>query len=93
MGHISIRGYEPRHLSYSTISAYRMCGAKFFFQKVLQLEERPGLAALGGNAIHAATEQVDRLILEHGIEILDAPASAAVDTRSEVVATRDETGF
>jgi hypothetical protein len=56
---ISINGYEPAHLSFSTISGWRMCGKKFEFSKVLRLEEKPGLAAIGGNAVHKATEEYD----------------------------------
>ena len=59
MSRISIEGYEPRHLSHSTVSSYRMCGKKFQLQKIFQLEEKPGLAALGGNAVHTATELFD----------------------------------
>jgi hypothetical protein len=56
---ISIQGYEPAHISFSTINGYRGCGNRFRLQKVLRLEERPGLAAIGGNAVHTATEQYD----------------------------------
>lgn len=59
MGRILVGDYEPKHLSYSTVSGYRMCGKKFFLTKVLRLEEKPGLAALGGNAVHTATEKLD----------------------------------
>lgn len=60
MGKIQVDGYEPAHLSYSTVSSYRMCAKKFQLQKILRLEERPGLAAIGGNAVHTATEILDR---------------------------------
>lgn len=59
MTRISINGYEPAHLSFSTISGWRMCGKKFEFTKILRLEEKPGLAAIGGNAVHTATEAYD----------------------------------
>ena len=59
MGMVSVDGYEPRHLSHSTVSGYRMCGKKFQLAKVFRLEEKPGLAALGGNAVHSATERID----------------------------------
>lgn len=68
---IEIAGYKPQHLSYSTVSGYRMCGAKFGFEKVMGLEQRPGLAALGGNAVHTATEALDMLILSQGWETLE----------------------
>ena len=53
---ISIAGYEPAHLSYSTVDGYRSCGKRFEFQKVLQLEQKPGVAAVGGSAFHRAVE-------------------------------------
>lgn len=56
---ISVDGYEPGHLSYSTIDGYRTCGIRFRLQKVIGVEQRPGLAALGGNAVHTATEWLD----------------------------------
>ena len=59
MARISIESYEPPHLSYSTISSFRMCPKKFELTKVLRLEEKPGLAAIGGNAVHVATEAYD----------------------------------
>ena len=57
---ISINGYEPEHLSYSTIDGYRTCGKRHELQKVIGVEQRPGLAALGGNAVHTATEWYDQ---------------------------------
>ena len=64
-------GWEPRHLSFSTLSGYRDCGKRTFFQKVKGLEQRPGLAALAGNALHSASEEIDALIQKHGWGILD----------------------
>ena len=59
---VKVKGslYEPAWLSYSTVNTYRMCGRKFLFSKVMRLEGVPGLAAIGGNAVHAATERLDR---------------------------------
>jgi hypothetical protein len=59
MNRISIQGFEPAHLSFSTVNGYRGCGKRFELQKVLRLEEKPGLAAIGGNAVHSATEDYD----------------------------------
>lgn len=56
---ISVDGYEPDHLSYSTVDGYKTCGKRFELQKVIGVEQRPGLAALGGNAVHTATEWYD----------------------------------
>ena len=60
MGRISIDGYEPAHLSYSTVNGYRDCGKRFYFQKIARLEQLPGFAAIGGNAVHSATELLDK---------------------------------
>ncbi len=59
MSLIDIDGYTPKHLSYSTVSGYRDCGERFRLQKVLRVEQKPGLAAIGGNAVHCATEAID----------------------------------
>lgn len=59
MGKISVDGYEPQHLSYSTMNTYRKCGKQLQLEKILRLEQRPGLAAIGGNAVHRASELLD----------------------------------
>lgn len=69
--HIDVLGYRPTHLSYSTISSFRMCGAKFYFGKIAGLEERPGLAAIAGNAVHRVTEDLDRLVFAQGWDALE----------------------
>ena len=74
MGHIKVGSYEPQHLSFSTVSGYRMCGKKFQLEKVFRLEQRPGLAALGGNAVHVASQTIDELIWAEGWEALEAEA-------------------
>jgi hypothetical protein len=67
--------WNPPHISYSTIDGYRTCGLRTYLQKVIRIEQRPGLAGLGGNAVHAATEAVDHLIWDQGWSALDsAPA-------------------
>lgn len=52
-------GYEPAHLSFSTLNSYRMCGEQMRLQKIDKAEQRPGLAGIGGNAVHAGTEYLD----------------------------------
>lgn len=59
MGFVTFENYEPAHLSYSTIDGYRSCGQRFYLQKVAMVEQKPGLAGLGGNAVHTATEWYD----------------------------------
>lgn len=93
MGQISVDGWEPRHLSFSTLSTYRMCSTKLYLQKVLQLDEKPSLAAIGGNAVHSATEAIDRLILEQGLDALRPVVRSKSDNHSEPIPTREETGF
>ena len=67
MGRVQFEDYQPAHLSYSTVNSYRMCGRMFLFQKVMKLEQLPGLAAIGGNAVHTVTEQLDReFFSQHG---------------------------
>lgn len=60
--------YQPAHLSFSTLDGYRSCGTRFLLQKVLQVEQVPGLAGIGGNAVHSSTEEYDELYPgdEHG---------------------------
>lgn len=82
MGFISCEGWEPKHLSFSTLNSWRMCGRQTLFQKVMGLEQHPGLAALGGNAVHEATQVVDELIWEHGFEGLTETSVATLDTHT-----------
>lgn len=56
---ISYQNWEPPHVSHSTIDGYATCGMRTKLQKVLQIEQRPGLASTGGNAVHTATEEYD----------------------------------
>ena len=60
MGRVQFEDYQPAHLSYSTVNSYRMCPKQFLFVKVKKLEQLPGLAAIGGNAVHQVTEALDR---------------------------------
>ena len=60
MGRVKFEDYQPQHLSYSTVNSYRMCPKQLYFTKVKRLEQLPGLAAIGGNAVHALSEQLDR---------------------------------
>jgi hypothetical protein len=57
---IDHEGWNPPHVSHSTIDGYATCGMRTKLQKVLHKEQRPGLAATGGNAVHTATELSDR---------------------------------
>lgn len=59
MTRISVAGYEPAHLSWSTFDGYRSCGERFKLQKVLQKEQRPNWSAIGGSAIHSVIEDIE----------------------------------
>lgn len=59
MSFISIDGWEPRSLSYSTVAGYRNCAKQIQLERVLRLEAIPGLALCGGGAVHGATEDLD----------------------------------
>lgn len=50
------------HLSWSTVEAMSSCGKKYELRKVIGVEERPSFAAIGGSAVHAASEDVERLL-------------------------------
>ena len=82
---ISVQGYEPAHLSYSTIDGYRSCGMRFRLQKVIGVEQRPGLAALGGNAVHTATEwhDMDSIPSATAAELFTAAWNEEVKKRRE----------
>lgn len=82
MSFLSIAGYEPQHLSFSTLNSYRMCGAMTYFQKVAGLEQHPGFAAIGGNAVHEASEAVERIIMKGGYEALDQTSASVLDTHT-----------
>lgn len=56
----------PRWLSYSQVSTYNHCGEQFRLQRLMGAPDRPGWALPGGSAVHAATEEYDRVMHEHG---------------------------
>lgn len=47
------------HLSYSAVSTYSDCGEKFRLRKTLDIPRVPSWAAMGGSAVHKATEILD----------------------------------
>lgn len=65
----NFEGYAPAHLSHSTVSGYRDCGLRFKLQKIIRAEQRPGLAGLGGNAVHTTTEWYDKGDLEPNADL------------------------
>ena len=83
MTRLSFEGWEPPHLSYSTVSGYRDCGMRTKLQKVLKIEQRPGLAACGGNAVHTATELYDQGEGTDPAELFALGWAAAVEKNKE----------
>lgn len=92
MTFIEIDSYKPKHLSHSSVSGYRDCGARFRLQKILQTEQRPGLAGIGGNAVHSATEwyDLDALGAPLGAVDLSSPQAAFKDAWDAEIAKRSE---
>lgn len=85
---IDIQGYRPKHLSYSSIDGYKTCGKRFELQKIIGVEQRPGLAALGGNAVHTATEWHD--LDTHAGQELDARELFKMAWNEEVANRREQ---
>ena len=56
---ISIGGYEPKHLSWSTYDSYSSCGERQRLQKVLMLEQRPNWGSVGGTGVHDSVEVIE----------------------------------
>lgn len=48
------------HVSYSSFSQWQECGKRYQLQKILNLPEKPAWWNIGGHAVHAATEVLDR---------------------------------
>lgn len=67
-------GSLPPHVSWSSFEAWLSCGKRYQLQKIIRVEQRPGWAAIGGSAVHAATEHLD--LAEWEASRQDARASA-----------------
>lgn len=65
MTRISIEGYEPKHLSWSTFDSYNSCGERQRLQKVLMLEQKPNWGSVGGTALHDCVETIE----QHGPDL------------------------
>lgn len=63
---ILVNGYAlPAHLSHSALTTFLSCGHKYYLSRVVNEPEIPAWWFIGGNAIHTATENFDRLYPEH----------------------------
>lgn len=54
----------PGHLSYSQMSTYLRCGEQYRLERLLRAPQAPAWALVGGSAVHTATEEWDRALLE-----------------------------
>jgi hypothetical protein len=60
---VSINGYElPSHVSYSSLSTWLDCGWKYYLSRIVNEDETPAWYLVGGSALHAATEDYDRIL-------------------------------
>lgn len=50
----------PAHVSYSQLSSWVRCGKAYELERVLHVPSSPTWAQVAGNAVHTATEQMDR---------------------------------
>lgn len=88
----------PPWLSHSQCSSLigESCPASYWFERVLGKPSIPGWAALGGSALHAASEDWDRLLLETGEANTDPSALAGMFGMSfdiEIQKTKDHTPY
>jgi len=80
---------EIRHLSHSAISAVASCGEKFRLERVVKVPRTPSWALVGGSAVHAATETLDKQ--DFGLPV-DGPVSFAEAFEAEIKARAQESG-
>ncbi len=53
----------PDFLSHSQLQTLKDCGEKYRLKYIERAQPQPSAAAIGGTAIHAATDAIDRMIL------------------------------
>lgn len=73
----------PAHLSHSQASALigESCPAQYWFERVLGKPSVPGWAALGGSALHTASEDWDHAVLQGLVEVDSAALHAMFGKR------------
>lgn len=49
----------PAHRSYSQVTSWKTCSEQYWLGRVEKRPQRPGWGAVGGKAVHAATEAID----------------------------------
>ena len=58
---IHLAGYESHMWSFSRYTSYLRCGKGYELSRIIKAPQLPSWYAIGGNAVHGGTEQVDRL--------------------------------
>jgi hypothetical protein len=59
---VKIDGWEmPAHVSYSALTTWLDCGYKYVLSRGAKIPEKPSWWFIGGNTVHDATEQLDRV--------------------------------
>ena len=85
---------DIRHLSHSAISDIASCGEKFRLRRIVKVPTAPSWALIGGSAVHAATEALDKM--DFGMPV-DGPTNfveafeAEIDRRVEETDTDPKT--
>lgn len=60
---VSIGGEKlPSHVSYSSLTTWLDCGWKYYLSRIVNEDETPAWYLIGGSALHAATEEYDRIL-------------------------------
>jgi CRISPR/Cas system-associated exonuclease Cas4 (RecB family) len=49
----------PAHRSYSQVTGWKTCSEQYWLSRVDKVPNRPGWGAVGGKAVHTATEMID----------------------------------
>lgn len=58
---LKINGFDlPAHISYSALDTYISCGQRYYLSRIEKVAEQPAWWFVAGNAVHSATEEIDR---------------------------------
>lgn len=88
----------PNHLSHSQSNNLtgEYCAGQYFLERGLGKPSIPGWAAIGGSALHAASEDWDRRLIESGECVTDQSALSGMFAMSldiEIQKTKDHTPY
>ena len=63
---IGLGNQEPAYVSYSAFTQWLKCQKQYELRRIHHVAELPSWALVGGSALHAATEVIDRELWEDG---------------------------